>query len=199
MIWHILFALKALLTTQVKSTGTTDMHGLWESHVLSQLVKPKVRPFLSSGLSCLTTVKIVDNKLDYNSCHFKHISTYMWCFIYFATKFLLWTSWPWSAVPWLQLVQWSYHQGSVFFCTFCIDFLSENSNADHFEVIGCFACRIQSLIDFCVKEKRAGRMHFFIDASLIRSATNRYCCTVIWELWIRTLVTPHAKSAGQFS
>lgn len=59
------------------------------SHVLSQLVKPKVRPFLSSGLSCLTTVKIVDNKLDYNSCHFKHISTYMLCFIYFATKFLL--------------------------------------------------------------------------------------------------------------
>lgn len=110
MIWHILFALKALLTTQVKSTGTTDMHGLWESHVLSQFVKPKVRPFLSSGLSCLTTVKIVDNKLDYNSCHFKHISTYMLCFIYLATKFLLWTSWPWSAVPWLQLVQWSYHQ-----------------------------------------------------------------------------------------
>lgn len=98
------------VTTQVKSTGTTDMHGHWESHVLSQLVKPKVRPFLSSGLSCLTTVKIVDNKLDYNSCHFKHISTYMLCFIYFATKFLLWTSWPWSAVPWLQLVQWSYHQ-----------------------------------------------------------------------------------------
>lgn len=82
---------------------------------------------------------------------------------------------------------------------FCIDFLSENSNADHFEVICCFACRIQSLIDFCVKEKRAGQMHFFIDAGLIRSATNRYCCTVIWELRIRTLVTPHAKSAGQFS
>lgn len=40
---------------------------------------------------------------------------------------------------------------------FCIDFLSENSNADHFEVICCLACRIQSLIDFCVKEKRAGQ------------------------------------------
>lgn len=199
MIWHILFALKALLTTQVKSTGTTDMHGHWESHVLSQLVKPKVRPFLSSGLSCLTTVKIVDNKLDYNSCHFKHISTYMLCFIYFATKFFceqvdrdqLFLDYSWFKEVIIK--------GSVFFCTFCIDFLSENSNADHFEVICCLACRIQSLIDFCVKEKRAGQMHFFIDASLIRSATNRYCCTVIWELWIRTLVTPHAKSAGQFS
>lgn len=48
-------------------------------------------------------------------------------------------------------------KGSVFFCTFCVDFLSENSNADHFEVICCLACRIQSLIDFCVKEKRAGQ------------------------------------------
>lgn len=73
-------------------------------------------------------------------------------------------------------------KGWRIFCTFCIDFLSENSNADHFEVICCFACHIQSLIDFCVKEKRTGQMHFFFDASLIRSAINRYCCTVIWEL-----------------
>lgn len=142
-------------------------------------------------------MKIVDNKLDYNSCHFKHISTYMCVlYIFWYKVFIVNKLTVISCFMTIQLVQGKLpSKVGVFFCTFCIDFLSENSNADHFEVICCFACHIQSLIDFCVKEKRTGQMHFFFDASLIRSAINRYCCT----LWIRTLVTPHAKSAGQFS